>query len=280
MPPLAGFTDNSFRTHADLITASYALLEPLHAYKSPGGARIKIPVETGTHFDETAAQLEGFARSLWVVAPLLALEKNTEHKNALQNAHLSTFPEGLIAGTTPDVKNEYWGPIQNTDQRMVEMEILSFALLCAPTSFLPSTDIAKMNLITWLQNINGKTIPTNNWLWFRVLTNLALVKTCGVPYETLRESIAADLKVLDSFEMGEGNGWNSDGVWGEGGRQADYYSGSFAIQFSQLLFVKFASDLDPERAKKYKKRAGLFALDFMRYFDADGTSISLLFVGI
>ena len=284
MPPLPGFTDNPFRTHEDLVTASHALLKPLHAYKSPGGARIKIPVETGTHFDETAAQLEGFARSLWVVAPLLALENetknnaeatNAEATNPGRNEHLQTFPKGLIAGTTPDLENEYWGAVQDTDQRMVEMEILSFALLCSPSSFLPTSDTARQNLITWLQNINGKAIPTTNWLWFRVLTNLALVKTCGVLYESLEKSIKADLLILDSFEMGEDNAWNSDGVWGEGGRQADYYSGSFAIQFSQLLFVKFAGDLDPERAEKYRKRAGLFALDQMRYFDADGPFLFL-----
>ena len=274
MPALPGFTDNPFRTHADLVTASHALLKPLHAYKSPGGARIKIPVELGTHFDETAARLEGFARSLWVVAPLLSHEKEftlpSQPGDKERNAHLHTFAKGLIEGTTPELVGEYWGAVQDTDQRMVEMEILSFALLCAPSSFLPTSSTARQNLIKWLQNINGKTIPTTNWLWFRVLTNLALVKTCGVPYETLEESIKADLLVLDSFEMGEGNGWNSDGIWGDEGRQADYYSGSFAIQFSQLLFVKFAGDLDPERAEKYKTRAALFAIDLMRYFDANG----------
>ena len=271
MPTLPGFSDNPFLTHADLVTASHSLLIPLHTYKSPGGGRIKIPVETGTHFDEIAAQLEGFARSLWVAAPLIALQNSAPSPDQNErDAHLRTFPRGLIAGTTPELRDEYWGDVQDTDQRMVEMEILSFALLSAPEDFLPDSVTARKHLITWLQGINGKAIPTTNWLWFRVLTNLALVKTCGVPYDSLRESIAADLAILDSFEMGEGNGWNSDGKWGEGGRQADYYSGSFAIQFSQLLFVKFASDLDSERAEKYRKRAGLFALDLMRYFDADG----------
>ncbi|KAH8597840.1 hypothetical protein B0O99DRAFT_507376 [Bisporella sp. PMI_857] len=283
MPPLSGFSDNPFLTHADLITASKSLLRPLHAYKSPQGARIKVPIETGTHFDETAAQLEGFARSLWAVGCLLSPANRDHHSDP----ELLTFPKGLVAGTTPGLEEEYWGDVQDTDQRMVEMEILSFALLAAPEKFWPSweegegtdevrrveVESQRRNIVRWLQGINGKGIPTTNWLWFRVLTNLALVKTCGVPYEDLKESIQADFEVLDKFEMKGMNGWNSDGIWSDDGRQADYYSGSFAIQYSQLLFVRFASDIDPERAEKYRKRAGMFALDFIRYFDKNGASI-------
>ena len=81
-----------------------------------------------------------------------------------------------------------------------------------------------------------------------------------------------DLKVLDGFYAGEG--WASDGKWAaegqEGGRQMDYYSGSFAIQFSQLCYVKYARDLDPERVAVFEERARKFALDFWRYFDAEG----------
>lgn len=55
------------------------------------------------------------------------------------------------------------------------------------------------------------------------------------------------------------------------GRQADYYSGSFAIQFSQLLYVKFASHLDPERAERYRLGAREFGASFWRYFDKNGT---------
>lgn len=111
---------------------------------------------------------------------------------------------------------------------------------------------------------------TNAGLWFRVLTNLALVKTCQVPYSSLSDAIAADLTMLDSFERDGNNGWNSDGLWDDNGKQADYYSGSFAIQYSQLLFVRFGSDLDPIRAEKYCRRAGQFAIDFMSYFSDDG----------
>jgi hypothetical protein len=161
---------------------------------------------------------------------------------------------------------------------MVEVEILAYALLAAPSAFLGTQgsvnaeDVSRrQNITRYLQSVNGKEFPLNNWLWFRVMGNLALVQSCGVPYEELKESMNADLEVLDSFYIG--NGWASDGPWdvdGPGRRQMDYYSGSFAIQFSQLMYIRYAADLDLERCKVYKQRARDFAVDFWRYFNDEG----------
>ena len=68
-------------------------------------------------------------------------------------------------------------------------------------------------------------------------------------------------------------GWAADGIWNENGRQADYYSGSFAIQISQLLYAKMASDLDPIRSARFRERARQFATSFWRYFDSNGAAI-------
>lgn len=280
MPPLAGFSDNPLLTRDDVIRAANTLLKPLHRYKSPLGARIKIPIDTGTQFDETAAQLEGFARPLWVVACLLS--KDVAPSDEEEELQLKTWPMGLKSGTDPNLEGEYWGDVADIDQRMVEMEIISFALLTAPTAFWPSVkqnstlsdqfkvDSQRQAIIRWLQAINGKNISQNNWLWFRVLTNLALVKTCGVPLSSLTEVIGTDLQILDQFEREGNSGWSSDGYWNENGRQADYYSGSFAVQYSQLLFVAFGSDIDPKRADRYRDRAAQFAIDFMGYFSDEG----------
>ena len=50
----------------------------------------------------------------------------------------------------------------------------------------------------------------------------------------------------------------------------DYYSGSFAIQFSQLMYVYYAAELDPGRCVVFKQRAREFAVNFWRYFNAEG----------
>jgi hypothetical protein len=54
----------------------------------------------------------------------------------------------------------------------------------------------------------------------------------------------------------------------------DYYSSSFAIQYLQLLYSKLAADIDPEQAEEYKKRANMFALDFVHFFDPEGRAIT------
>ena len=50
----------------------------------------------------------------------------------------------------------------------------------------------------------------------------------------------------------------------------DYYSGSYAIQLLQLLYVKINGHQDPKRAEEYKERARLYAKDFVHYFDESG----------
>lgn len=100
-------------------------------------------------------------------------------------------------------------------------------------------------------------------LWFRVFANLGLRRN-GAPYS--RERIEADMDHLDTFHVG--GGWSNDGP--KSHHQMDYYSGSFAIQFLQLLYSKLAGDFDQERAERYRQRAREFALDFVHYFDPNG----------
>jgi hypothetical protein len=291
MSPLPGFSDNPFQTRNDVIQATVALLKPLITYASPDSARIRLPIASGTHFDEGAAQLEGFARPLWAVgALLLGLRSIDDPALASKVSELvQPWVSGFVAGTDPD-HAEYWGAIEDFDQRMVEAEIIAFALLAAPeTIYEPLGEKTKTNIQSWLHGLNGKNMPKTNWRFFRVFSNLALVKTCGVPYETVRAEMETDLSLLDTFYRGDG--WTADGPWQTNeqaeeelarsidtnrrdaigvGRQADYYSGSFAIQFSQLLYARFAADLDPDRAREYRERARQFGAQFWRYFDSQG----------
>lgn len=265
MPPWAGFSDNPFQNHADFKAASVALLRALKPYQSSGGARIRLPLVTGTHFDDVAAQLEGFARALWAVGTLMhkSLVTKDEYHELIE-----PYIKGLANGTNPE-HSEYWLPVVLRDQRMVEMEIISFALLAAPdVIFHSQSDEARHNITEWLKTINGKDFPQTNWLWFRVMTNLALIKVCGVPHGDVVDAMKADLETMDKFYLGEG--WAADGFWSDAGRQADYYSGSFAIQFSQLIYAKMAQDIDPERCARFIHRAQEFAMSFWRYFDTNG----------
>ncbi|TDZ17930.1 hypothetical protein Cob_v009169 [Colletotrichum orbiculare MAFF 240422] len=294
MPPLPGFSDNPLRSRSDLIRATLALLRPLLPHFSPSKARIRIPVPTATHFDETAAQLEGFARPLWAVGALLLASTSTSDAELVAeiNDVVQPWIDGFVAGTDPS-HPEYWGKINDTDQRMVEAEIIAFALLVAPERiFSPLSAQGKTNVTNWLRALSGMDMPKNNWRWFRVFGNLALTRVCGVPLAAVRDEMESDLELLDTFYRLDG--WSADGPWQTAehaqnelevyektgrrdaigiGRQADYYSGSFAIQFSQLLYSRFAADIDPERAESYRQRAREFGTRFWRYFDSDGAAI-------
>ncbi|KAJ4347332.1 uncharacterized protein N0V89_011273 [Didymosphaeria variabile] len=278
MPYLSGFSENPLRSRADLIRAVIALIKPLHPYKSSTGARIKIATSTGAGFSETAAQLEGYSRPLWVVAPLLHF-KISASDPALRSLlsdeglGLEDWIRGLKEGTDPK-SPEYWGDVEASDQRMVEMETIAFALLVSPFTFSFMSDpAARANLINWLKQINHHAMPQNNWLFFRVLVNLALVLSLGVPLEEVKSHIDEALDVLDRFYISDG--WSSDGPWGDVRKQADYYSGSFAMQFAALLFVKHASSLPvyASRIEKYKEQAKMFAAEYWRYFDINGAAI-------
>ena len=66
--PMAG---NPLATRADVARAIEDLYLPLVPYYSEGGARVRLDM-AGTTFDRSAADLEGFARPLWGLAPLAA----------------------------------------------------------------------------------------------------------------------------------------------------------------------------------------------------------------
>ncbi|RMJ10891.1 hypothetical protein CDV36_009467 [Fusarium kuroshium] len=264
MTGLAGFTDNPFRDRSDLVRAATALVQPLGAYRSPANARVKLFPSTAAAFDDVAAQLEGFARPLWAVQALIGDDGGI----ATGEAH--NWIQGIQAGVDPS-SSEYWGDVGSFDQRMVEMESIAFALLTAPDAMMRLLgQESKLNLTKWLRQINNHTMPRNNWRWFRILVNLALVKVLEVPKVELRHMVDEDFAVLDGFYIGQG--WSSDGLWGDERKQADYYSGSFAIQFAQLIYIRFAQE-DEERVQRYRQQAAEFASQYWRYFDVNGAAI-------
>ncbi|KAK7419273.1 hypothetical protein QQX98_003425 [Neonectria punicea] len=263
MAGLAGFTDNPFASRSDLLRAALALIKPLEPYQSATRARVKIRPSTVAAFDDVAAQLEGFSRPLWGIGAILANPSSDD-------SGLEFWLRGLVAGV--DSENpDFWGDVGPFDQRMVEMEAIAFALLAAPTITVSMlTETSKKNLENWLIQINHHAMPQNNWRWFRILVNLALSKVLGTPESELKQRTDEDFAILDQFYLGEG--WSSDGMWGDDRKQADYYPGSFSIQFAQLLYVCFAEG-DEERVQRYRTQAQAFSATFWRYFAVDGAAI-------
>ncbi len=259
--PTKTFTslESPLRTREEVQQACISLLDPLKPFFSPGRTRVKLG-NTATRYDETGAQIEGYARPLWGLAALLAGE--AEYNGT------ELFVEGLRNGTNPK-HPEFWGLARDLDQRMVEMCPIGYTLAIAGNKFWdPLTQEERDNVAAWLGYINDKEMPNTNWLWFRVFANLGLARN-GAAYSP--ERLEADCDHLDTFYRGDG--WSNDGP--EGYTQMDYYSGSYAIQFLQLLYAKIAEDRDPKRAELFKERAKLYARHFVHYFDEEGRCSAL-----
>ena len=139
------------KTRTDFQKVCISLLTPLVPFFSPLRTRVELGA-TGTRFDETGAQLEGYARPLWGLSALLA--SGTDFDGSSQ------WMEGLKQGTDPNGP-EFWGWCRDTDQRMVEMCPIGFALAIAGDYFWHRySDAEKANIGNWLRNINDKKVLT------------------------------------------------------------------------------------------------------------------------
>ena len=127
----------------------------------------------------------------------------------------------------------------------------------------PLSDTAKRNVARYLYRANEVAVPGSNWLFFRILVNIALKKT-GNLYDV--EKLNEDLERVDSFYLG--NGFYTDGIGG----QVDYYN-PFAIHFYSLIYAKFMRNEDVERCGRFIERGSIFATQFIHWFDNNGGAI-------
>ncbi|KAB8140038.1 DUF2264 domain-containing protein [Chloroflexia bacterium SDU3-3] len=245
---------NPLRSRADLQEAARALFEPLAPHFSPGGARLRLGA-TSALFDDHAAQLEGFARPLWGLVPLAA--------GGGAFAHWPLYRRGLASGSDPQ-HPEFWGQAEGRNQRLVEMAAIGLALALAPEhTWEPLAPAERSSLATWLGAINREEVVDSNWLFFRVLVNMGLARV-GEPHDAAGQRAALDR--LEAFYLGDG--WYSDG----NNEQRDYYI-PFAFHYYGLIYAALEGERDPERARRFRERAALFAQQFVGWFDAEGAAL-------
>ncbi|WP_042201701.1 DUF2264 domain-containing protein [Paenibacillus camerounensis] len=246
---------NALETKEDLQTAFRQLTDPLKGMYSSGGARLEIRGAGAGHAEEIA-DMEGFSRILWGLAPYLAGGGEALELNQI-------YQQGLINGTNPE-HEEYWGEAGDYDQRLVEMAAMGLSLCLIPEVIWEPLDAGeRRNVYNWLNQINVHPCHDCNWLFFQVMVNLGF-RRVGQPYD--KEQMERNLQRFDQFYLG--NGWYSDGIDGH----SDYY-GPFAIHFYSLIYLKLMETEDPERCSRYKERALLFAGDFVNWFDSDGSAL-------
>ncbi|MGB0114064.1 MAG: DUF2264 domain-containing protein [Ilumatobacteraceae bacterium] len=244
-------------TRDDVARAVGDLYEPLLPHVSPGGARVRLGSFAAV-FEESTAELEGFARPLYGIVPMTV--------GGYEFARWERFVSGLDAGTDPS-SPEYWGPVPGDgDQRMVEQAAIGLALaFCPERTWEHLSSAAKVRLVAWLQGIFDHDPVGNNWQFFRVLVSLGLERV-GAGFDGSK--VAASLDLLDSFRIGEH--WYSDGTLDN----VDYYV-PFAFHTYALMYAA-ANDLglgDDTRAEGFRDRAAGFATDFQHWFAPDGAAV-------
>ncbi|WP_332700068.1 DUF2264 domain-containing protein [Devosia sp.] len=249
--PLSG---NPLKTRADVEKALHDLFNPLLPFFSEGGARVRLD-GAAAHFDRAAADLEGFARPLWGLTPLAAGGGTFDH--------WALYRQGLANGTDPE-HPEYWGQVNSTDQRMVELAAIGFTMRLLPhLVWEPLSEKSKRNLAAYLKHARSFDYADNNWKFFRILVDLGL-EECGVEFD--RSLTEKYLEELDGFYLGDG--WYRDGNV----RRIDHYI-PFAMHFYGLIYAKLARG-DEKRVAAYKERAALFARDIRHWFDEDGGTLA------
>jgi hypothetical protein len=202
------------------------------------------------------AELEGFARPLWGLAPLAA--------GGGDYGGWPLLRAGLSHGTDPG-HDEFWGLPGDRDQRVVEAGAIASALCLAPADLWdPLTPEARRNVTAYLRKVNECELFDNNWLFFRVIANVALWRLHAEPD---LDVVKRDLDRLESFASGAG--WYTDGP----NEPADYYA-SFGMHFYGLLFAALSGGLDPERSARFRERAAVFARSFRHWFAADGSALA------
>ena len=244
-------------TRDDVARAVVDLYEPLLSHLSAGGARVRLG-SFASVFEESTAELEGFARPLYGIVPLTV--------GGHDFAHWERFAAGLDAGTDP-ASVEYWGPVPgDNDQRMVEQAAIGLALAFCPEQVWEPLSVAARNrLVRWLHGIFEHDPNPNNWQFFRVLVALGLERV-GAPFEAAKVTTSLDL--LDSYRVGRH--WYADGALAN----VDYYV-PFAFHTYGLMYAA-ANDLglgDDARAAAYRERAATFAADAQHWFAPDGAAV-------
>ncbi len=245
-------TLNSKQDFTDLM---FRILNPLKKNFSEDKARI-ILSGAGATYAQDVIEFETFSRPLWALVPFFAGGGN-------DSEFQENYLKGFASGTNPN-NIDYWGGFTDRDQRFVEMAALSTALIFSGEKlFKPLESQDKENFAKWLYEINNYILPENNWLFFRVLVNIALKKN-NLKYS--QEQLDKDLETLDSYYIEDG--WYKDGV----SEHRDYYV-AFAIHFYGLLYAKEMETEDAERSLLYKERAKDFANDYIYFFANKGEAI-------
>jgi hypothetical protein len=250
----APLANNPLRDRADVVRALRDLWEPIRPRLAEEGASVSLGA-TQAYYGEPGSSIEVIARPLWGLAALAAGGNDFPGWPLLRQA--------LADGVDPQ-HPQFWGEAPDLSQYFVEMAALAFGMIMAREQLWdPLERRQRENLLHWMAVINRKPVVDNNWLFFRVLVNMAFERVGG-PFDESR--LTADLDRLEQFYLGDG--WYGDGASGN----RDYYV-PMGFHFYGLFHARIRGEADPERAERFRRRAEDFAPHFAAWFAPDGSAL-------
>lgn len=235
----------------DFLVLFKQINEPTQEFLTFGKSRIKY-AHNGVGYGNKTAEIEGFSRILWGAGPGFNLLSSSWQKRIIT---------GLSNGTNPQ-NSEYWGDINDFDQRMVEMPAIAMALFYHDQIIwkLLSKN-TKQNVVNWLCQILEHQCADGNWQFFKIIVGTILKK---LGYRINEDEFNNAFTRIESCYLG--NGWYRDS---SRGRQ-DYYN-PYAFHYYGLIYSHLCPE--QERSKEYLKRANLFARDYINFFDESGSHV-------
>ena len=223
------------------------------SYKTTSGALTYYTGEISTRGRKINA-LEGFARffplaSVWFSTGkdyLTVDNKNINLKEIIR--------EAILSGTDPN-NPDYWGTIQNKDQRIVEAADIALGLwLSKDQIWVTYSDNEKYQVIDWLSQALDREIDDNNWNLFPI-TIYKVMESLGFKDYTISDKINA---LYHRYKKKHylGSGWFDDPPKG-----IDYYN-AWSIHYS-LFWI---DQIDPEYDHTFIKNSHAEFLSFYKYF--------------
>ncbi len=254
----------SLKNRADAVALFLDTIRPLKPFYSPHHAFLYVG-NTGVHYGEKSARMEGFARILWGLGPLWSADNSSLDQKVQQEIEewFVLYRDGILHGVDPE-DEEYWADIFDFDQKMVEVAALVFTIaINQQRLWYDLSPEDQKRLYTWLNQMNDYDMPTNNWRYFRILTNMTF-QLLGLPWSEAR--MKEDFDLIESCYTGDG--WYYDG----NPTQIDYYV-AFAIHYYGLIYAHLMEEREPERCRILKERSTQFYGDFVYWFAGNGEEI-------
>lgn len=210
----------------------------------------------GCKYSPSTVKLEGISRLLWGLIPT----------NIMDNRIIQLL-DTFVENTNP-ASEDYWGSISDNDQRIVEMAPIAILFCLRPDLYEHYSTKDKLQIESWLGQVNNVKVYPNNWQWFKVFVNLFLEKVESFYFNPF--ALKTGLTNIEEYALNDG--WYCDGYWDNADDSArDYYT-AWSMHFYSMLYCLIKPE-DTVRCERFKLRSELFAHDFIHWFSPDGSAI-------